>query len=469
MRKNFSILNMLILTAMLFAASAQAQTAKDNIFGDVEKAIEEARAQGAEFLAPESFKKAVESFKEANEFYKNNESTRDIREKLTDAQMHCNRAMEIVKLGKISLKDATQAHYDAMKANADQYATELFKEGQEIFKDATGELEDGDIESARDKGSEAEALFRKAELKAIKAEILGESRRLIEEAREKECPEIAPNTFNYAQSLLNEVEDLLTNNRYAAEEASAKAEVCEYQARHAMYLTNEIKTLKEDERNWEKILLEAEDILTGFAGQFNETPRYEHGMSEAVELIQTRINEMQTENDELSAKVKNLQEKYEVVREEAVLSSTELAKKQEMEANIAKIKAKFNPNEAKVVFDGDNLILHVYGINFPSGRAIIQPEYFSLLTKVQESIKIFPDRHVLIEGHTDSQGNASTNKSLSEERANAVREYIIANMNINREQITSVGYGSAQPIASNKTAEGRAQNRRIDVVINLSN
>ena len=124
--------------------------------------------------------------------------------------------------------------------------------------------------------------------------------------------------------------------------------------------------------------------------------------------------------------------------------------------------------EAKVVFDGDNLVLHVYGINFLSGRAIIQPEYFSLITKVQESIKIFPDRHILIEGHTDSQGNASTNKRLSEERASAVREYIVANMSLNREQITAVGYGSAQPIASNKTEEGRAKNRRIDVVINLS-
>ncbi len=461
-----AVLSCLMLLSLVSLSSAQ--TAKDNIFGDVEKMIEEAREQGAEYLAPESFGKAVESFKEANDYYRNNESTRDIREKLTEAQQYCNRAIEVVKLGKITLKDATQARYDAMKAKADQYASELFKEGQESFTDATEELEDGDIEGARDKGSDAEKFFRRAELKSIKAIILGDSRRLVEEAKEKDCPEVTPNTFNYAQNLLNEVEDLLTNNRYAADEATVKAKECEYQAMHAMYLTTEIKSLREDEKNWEKLLLEAEDILTGYAGQFNETPRYDHGINDAINLIQTKITEMQTENDELKAKIANLQEKYEVVREEAVLSSTELAKKQEREEKIAKIKAMFNPNEAKVVFDGDNLVLHVYGINFPSGRAIIQPEYFSLLTKVQASIKIFPDRHILIEGHTDSQGNASTNKRLSEERASAVREYIVANMSMNREQITSVGYGSSQPIASNKTAEGRAQNRRIDVVVNLS-
>jgi len=106
-------------------------------------------------------------------------------------------------------------------------------------------------------------------------------------------------------------------------------------------------------------------------------------------------------------------------------------------------------------------------LTFPSGQAVIQPEYFSLLTKVQEAIKLFPDRHLLIEGHTDSRGNPQTNKRLSEERAQAVREYLIANMNKEREQITAIGYGSAKPVSSNETPEGRALNRRIDIVIGM--
>jgi outer membrane protein OmpA-like peptidoglycan-associated protein len=445
-----------------------AQTAKDSIFGDVQKMIDEAREQGAEYLAPESFNKAIESFNQANEYYKNNESTRDVREKLTEAQQYCNRALEVTKLGKITLKEATQARYDAMKAEADKFAGELFREGEELFHEATKEIEDGDIEGARDKGSESEKLFRQAELMAIKATILTDARRLVNEARENECPEVTPNTFNYAQNLLNEVEDLLTNNRYAANEARLKAAECEYQSRHAMYLTREIKSLREDERNWEKKMLEMEDILTGFAAQFSEAPQYDEGLSNANTLIQTKITALQTDNDELKARIANLEEKYEVAKEEAVLSSAELAKKQEHEAKIAKVKSIFNQNEAKISIDGENLVVHLYGLNFPSGQAIIQPEYFSLLTKVQEAIKVFPDRHILLEGHTDSQGNAATNQRLSEERASAVREYVIANMNLNREQISSVGYGSAQPIASNMTSEGRAQNRRIDIVINLS-
>lgn len=461
-----SFITLFILLSSI--AFSNAQDAKDSIFGDVQKMIDEARDQNAELLSPEFFKQAVANFQEANQYYINNESTRDIREKLTEAQRYCNRAMEVVNLAKITLKEVMTARDDALTVNADNMAAELFKEGEENFYEAAIEIEGGDIDDARDKGSEAEVFFRKAELKAIKDAILGEARRLVAEAQEQECAEITPGTFNYAQNLLNEIEDLLTNNRYAKEDARKKAEECEYQANHSMYLTKQIKTLREDDKNWEKLILGYEDILTGFATQFNEDPRYEKGMNEVVNTIQGRIINLLTDNDQLRAEITRLQEKYEVVREEASTTGAELAKKAEKEAKIEQVKSLFSPSEAKVNFDGENLVVRLHGLNFPSGKSIIQPEYFSLLSRVQEAIKIFSDRHILLEGHTDSQGNSATNKRLSEERASAVREYIIANMGISREQITSIGYGSEKPVASNKTSEGRAQNRRIDVVIDLS-
>ncbi len=459
------ILVVLILTcsSVLFA-----QDAKESIFGDVQKKIDEAREQGAELLSPEFYKQAVECFQEANQLYLNNESTRDVREKLTEADRNCTRAMEVVNLAKITLKEPMIARVDALNVQADQLAAELFKEGENKFFEAATEIEDGDIEDARDKGSDSEEFFRKAELKAIKGAILGEARNLVNKARDQGCLDVAPSTFQYAQNLLNETEELLTNNRYAKEDATIKAEECEYQARHAMYLTQLIETLSDDERNWEKLQLGYEDILTGFATQFNENPRYDAGMNDAVNTIQSNIIELQTERDRLRAEVTKLQEEYDVVREEATLSSAELAKVEELESKIKKIKSLFTPGEAKVAYDSESLVIRLHGLTFPSGKSIIQPEYFSLLSKVQEAIKIFPDRHILLEGHTDSQGNAATNKRLSEERASAVREYIIANMGISREQITSVGFGSEKPVASNKTTEGRALNRRIDVVINLS-
>jgi len=461
-------IKLLVIFLLLITSVAYSQDAKDSIFGDVQKKIDDARDQSAELLSPEFYKNAVESFQEANQLYLNNESTRDVREKLTEADRYVTRAMEVVNLAKITLKEPMTAREDALKVQADQLAAELFKEGENKFYAAATEVEGGDIDDARDTGSEAEEFFRKAELKSIKDTILGEARRLVAQARDAESHEVAPTTFQYAQNLLNETEELLTNNRYAKEEATRKAEECEYEARHALYLTNLIVTLRGDERNWEKLQLSYEDVLTGLASQFNENPRYDAGLNNAVEIIQTNIIELKTERDRLRAEVAKLQEEYDVVREEATLSSAELARKQELEAKIEKVKSLFTASEAKVAYDSENLVISLHGLTFPSGKSIIQPEYFSLLSKVQEAIKTFPEKHILLEGHTDSQGNASTNKRLSEERASAVREYIIANMGISREQVTSVGYGSEKPVASNRTAEGRALNRRIDIVIDLS-
>jgi outer membrane protein OmpA-like peptidoglycan-associated protein len=446
-----------------------AQTAKESIFGDVEKMLRNAQEQGAEYLSPTFFKQAMEDFKEANDYYINNESTRDIREKLTEAQRNCARALEVIKLAVITLKDPIIAREDAQKVEANIHAKELFDEAEEKFYNAAREVENDDLNDAREVGNEAEELYRKAELKSIKNNILGEARSLVQQANETEVEEYAPQTIARARALLNEIEDHLTNNRYATKDAGTKAMECVYQAKHAIFLAQEIKGLKEDELNWEKLILQYEDILTGFATKFNESPGYENGMRAAIDLISAKIDELQNENKELNSENALLKEEYTAVKAQASSSSEELAKKKEREEKFQKVKSMFSSREAIVVFDGENLVVRLHGLSFQSGQSVIQPEYFSLLTKVQNAIKVFPQKHILIEGHTDSRGNPQTNKRLSEDRAQAVREYLIANMGKDREEITSIGYGSAKPVASNETSDGRALNRRIDIVINMAN
>jgi outer membrane protein OmpA-like peptidoglycan-associated protein len=458
-----------ILIMLLGVSLSFAQTGKEAIFGDVQKQIEEAREAHADILSPEFFREAEENFKTAEEYYTSNKSTRDIREKLTEASRFCTKAMDAVKVGKLTLKDAIRARYDALKVEADNYAPVLFKEASEIFNEAAMEVEDGDLDDARDRGSEAEQLFRKAELKSIKDKILNDARNSIAEAGEIDAGEHCPQTYEYAKGLLADVENLLRNNRYATEDANQKAIETAYQGRHAIHLTHEIVSLKENDKNWEKLILSFEDLVTSIGVKFDEKLRFDNGFKESVNTILTRITQMQEDNQRLITENETLQEELQLFKEKATTSTAELERKQNLEAKIDKIKAMFSLNEAKVIYDGDNLVIRLYGLNFQSGKSVILSEYFSLLRKVQEAIKEFPESHILLEGHTDSRGNPSTNKRLSEERAKAVREYIIANMEISREQITAIGYGDTKPVASNKTAEGRELNRRIDVVISLSN
>jgi outer membrane protein OmpA-like peptidoglycan-associated protein len=93
------------------------------------------------------------------------------------------------------------------------------------------------------------------------------------------------------------------------------------------------------------------------------------------------------------------------------------------------------------------------------------PENYLLLSKVQKAVRTFGEPEVVIEGHTDTTGSTAVNELLSQQRADAVREYLIANQTVPEERVTSLGYGSIRPLASNATEEGRAINRRIDVII----
>ena len=74
-----------------------------------------------------------------------------------------------------------------------------------------------------------------------------------------------------------------------------------------------------------------------------------------------------------------------------------------------------------------------------------------------------PTLVVVVEGHTDSIGSDAYNMKLSQRRANAVRDYMVKN-GVSGSRIKTEAYGKTRPIASNKTAEGRAQNRRVDIV-----
>jgi OOP family OmpA-OmpF porin len=461
------LMNLFFLVLISFTL-LYTQTAKDSMFGDIEALLTEAKEKGAEFLSPVLYGKAVESYNAANEDYMNNASSRDVKEELTKAREYASKAIETVNLAKITLKEAINARDAAYAVEAGEYAKELFNEAEKYFKNATERIEKGNIEDARELGNKAEELYRASELKAIKDNILVDARKVITEAKNRKAAETAPQTFSLANNILLEIEALLKTDRYAAQGAKEKAAECVYQGRHAIYITEKINKLKQEGRNWEKLILEFEDALTSIGNLFGEKLRFDSGWEDAINIILTRVTNLKDEHQELIAENAQLQEEYSKVKEKATTSSEELAKRKEEEAKIAKVKSIFSPSEARVLFDGENLVIRLHGLTFAPGQDVIQPEYFSILTKVQSALNEYPEKHAIIEGHTDSKGVPIVNEKLSEKRAIAVREYLLANMNINRSQITAVGYGDKKPITSNATEEGRRLNRRIDIVINLS-
>lgn len=102
--------------------------------------------------------------------------------------------------------------------------------------------------------------------------------------------------------------------------------------------------------------------------------------------------------------------------------------------------------------------LHVL---FDTNKAIVKPRYNADIEAVANLLKEYPTAKVEIQGHTDSRGGASYNEKLSQARANAVAKVLEQKYGIAADRVSAKGYGAAQPVADNKTVEGRAKNRRV--------
>ncbi|MDM8552992.1 OmpA family protein [Desulfobacterales bacterium HSG2] len=103
---------------------------------------------------------------------------------------------------------------------------------------------------------------------------------------------------------------------------------------------------------------------------------------------------------------------------------------------------------------------------FASGKAELMADAGHQIDRLADFLNRNPDRNVLIEGHTDSTGSDSSNLSLSQHRADAVRAALIKR-GVQASRITAKGYGETHPIADNKTEAGRRQNRRVEIIIDF--
>lgn len=116
----------------------------------------------------------------------------------------------------------------------------------------------------------------------------------------------------------------------------------------------------------------------------------------------------------------------------------------------------------QLVFEEGQRNVVLEGVNFETGRAVLTAESQSILDRVAESLIASPEVNIEVQGHTDNTGSLATNNRISQQRADAVRQYLISK-GVAANRLTARGYGPTQPKASNTTAEGRAQNRRVEL------
>jgi outer membrane protein OmpA-like peptidoglycan-associated protein len=105
----------------------------------------------------------------------------------------------------------------------------------------------------------------------------------------------------------------------------------------------------------------------------------------------------------------------------------------------------------------------LYGIHFETGKATILPDSESVLSEIAKMLQQNPDVKVSVEGHTDNVGSAASNQVLSEKRAQAVVAWLSSH-GVDGSRLKAKGWGSSKPVEDNSSEEGRAKNRRVELV-----
>ena len=449
---------------------------KARLFQKSTDLLNQAKAEQADLLSPISYARAVENYEAASKDY---DRKKNIQKKIAAINQMLVSAIENAKLAKVTYPHLLTAREDALEANAVEFARDLYEKAEGFFFETAKTLEKGDINKAKQRSLNAEKSYRAAELFAIKASIIGNVKKHLKQAGGNDVHKYAPITFNRSRSLLAASEKILNSDRSAKSDARKKAEMAAYEVKHATFLSNVIQKLRKDDANWEKLWLQNEKYLTQVVTQLGFTPEFDQGFERPVHQAVEAINNLKQEKQQLANEISSQDQAIESLESNIIKLKAELNKTREHEAGLKaklaleqqqrdkfkKVESIFTKNQAKVIREGDQIRLRLIGLNFQSGKAVIEPDYFSLLTKLQRVIRLFPDHHVTIQGHTDNKGNDKMNQLLSSRRAQAVKSYLMANMGLVDSQIAAVGYGEGKPIASNETEFGRSQNRRIDVIL----
>lgn len=499
------------------------------LFKNVNESLKNADLKAAVLFAPKLYADAKSDLKDATDDFNEGKELAEIEKKLADAQGKFDQAAEISNKSGDFFKTTKIARDDAEKVEASTYGLAAWEDAEKKFKVAIEYFRDGKNEKADTASREAEKLYRIAELNATKAGHLGEIRKEIAQLQDLGKKNNAQKILKNAEKLSNSVSDELDRQRYDNENAKKLTAQAYYEVKHASFVNDKINKMKESDVTYEDLILSQEADLNKIGNELGLNLKFDKGFDDPVASIVGAIQKQKSDiskkdssisenektiahlKDQIAAREKQIEAiskkdeefkrklKYaeEVEREKTAKEleqqkklaaelerqkmTTEelerqkksveeaLIKEKELQAERAKklqsIQTVLKPKEGKVLIDGNNVIVRIYGLTFASGKSAIEPKFFILLSKVKTIIEAYEGCTLVVQGHTDDVGNEKNNLKLSKDRAESVRQYFLANSSITDDRTKSVGFGSSKPVAKNSTKEGRALNRRIDVVI----
>jgi outer membrane protein OmpA-like peptidoglycan-associated protein len=293
-----------------------------------------------------------------------------------------------------------------------------------------------------------------------------EARNAVEIAKSRGAEQYAPEIFLKAQSSLKTAENVLAQGSDKNQVISA--------ARQTTQFAEDARALSAQQREAERIEKEKAEAAAAAAAKA-KTEADAQAAAEAQrqsELTAAREAQMKAESQAKAAEAKMAadQAAAKAAAEQAALQAKEEAAKEEAaraQAATAALRAQLLHQLNEVLQTTDTprgLMVNMADVLFESGKYALSTDAQLKLAKLSGIIQAHPGLNLAIEGHTDNTGTPELNMKLSQQRSDAVRQFLTT-QGLSADSISSSGLGQDDPIADNGTATGRKQNRRVEIIV----
>lgn len=446
----------LILVAVFAGCATAPKLTQEQILGQYEqiskldKALKDAAARDVNDLAPEGYRTAQAAFENA------------ISEARADRPGTANAAaaeglQALAKAGKDAgvsrdlLRDVLEARHKAYDASAASIFPVTTADLDTELRKTANLVERGRLEDAKERRQNLIAGYEQLELASLQEGTVEAAQAAIADANKKDANKYAPKTLKLAEEEMKLAQSVLAADRTRTEKANAHASRAKWLAERSMAITELIKDFDRRKYTPEDTVLWYQKQLSEINAPLGEPLPFNEPNRNVVLGFQQSIKDLKKQRDETAAQ----RSQYE----------QELSLTAEQRAAIDRVQSLFTAAEATVYQQRGNVLISAHGFHFQPGGSEIGPDNFVLMNKIIQAVNTFPESTIAISGHTDSTGSAEVNRKLSQARAENVAKFLVDVGNIPASRIIATGYGAEKPVASNDTPEGRATNRRVEILI----
>lgn len=403
-----------------------------------EALFKEAFDRQDDILSPENFADAQKSLEKAKSKRLRGKTNEDILAEVANARGWLKEANDKAELARTSMKGLTDARAGALRAGASEVLPREWKKAENDLQEITTSIEKGNLNPAERKGLSVIDHYRELEHMAVKKVHLSKAEDNIKFAKKHGAEKKTPKTFTLAVMKFENAEKLINadpRNTEAIRRASEDA------TRESVHLTEVVR--KVSAGNTEDLVLLSERQQR----QLSSLQSEQISTEEELQMSQEQLDQAERDRQKLAGR------------------QTELEKAKRISETADEIRRQFRPTEAEVYTEKGKVMVRLKALQFPSNQATLTPKSRALLNKVETALSGIDAASITVEGHTDSTGQDETNKILGQKRAQTVQNFLLSKGTVPEDKVRAVGIGDAEPISDNTTPQGRAQNRRIDLVI----